>query len=433
VAAEQRRALEVGRRGHDAIGQSPVGLACALLGLALFVGCGGQDEENKKTSGFTPLATTGVLGMPSPTLVGQNIMLVDATIDGYGGGRLLVDSGSPFTIVNGALFTGVMLPAQTQVKVDLGVGSLTIDQVPALQTTGGSMDQLRLAGILGGNVLRQFSSTFNYRDRELVLGDGTVPDGVEASTNVTFVLSGGGLASLNGAVIIVPQTRIPLSATIEGKEHRFVLDTGASDIVLRTSVFDALVADGRPTIDDSPISTVQGRSSAKVTRARDVTLNGQTVTNVAVLNFDDTLVDGLSSELGYTIDGLFGGDFLREFLVTIDYPHGTVELRRYTTRDHIVDEFKRVGLWLESSGATGFEVGAVHTGSDAEKKGVAVGDEIVAIDGMALAGLDLVTSDGLLDGAVGSTHRIRFGRTQSPTLAQAESDLLIEDLVPAPN
>ena len=402
-------------------------LARSALALVLLSACGSSDDTGG--NGFTPLATLGPLGTPSPTLVGQNVTFVDATIDGYAGGRLLVDTGSPFTLVNGELFAGVMLPPQDQVTVDIGVGELTIDRVPALQLVGATMDQLRLAGILGGNVLRQFSCTFNYRDRQLELGAGALPDGVEDETHVPFQLSGGGNVMLDNHIIEEPKTRIPITALIENKSYHFVLDTGASDIVLSSAVFEALVADGRPILYDAPFSTVNGPAVAQVTRAHSVALAGQTVTDIPVLD-NDPILNAISDELGYHVDGLFGGDFLREFLVTIDFPHGAVELRRYTTRDHIVDEFKRVAFWLQSSGATGFTVAAVHETGDAATKGVAVGDEILAIDGTELSGLDLLASDALLNGSVGATHRIHFGRTQSATLAQTEVDLLIEDLVP---
>jgi hypothetical protein len=406
-------------------------LGCLALGVALLAGCGGHDDSNQ--AGFTPLPVTGPMGVPSPALIGENVVLVDVEIDGYGGGRLVVDTGSPFTIVNGGLFPGVMLPQQTTVHVNIGVGELTFDQVPAIQAVGGTMDQLRLAGLFGANVMRQLSCTFNYRDQEFQLGSGSLPDGVETVTNVPFTLSGGGLSQLNGQIIAVPKTRIPITADIEGTKHHFILDTGASDVTLRTSVYQSLVADGRPSIDDAPFSTVSGSGNANATRARSISLSGQTVTNVPVVSFDDTIIDSVSSELSETIDGLFGGDFLREFLLTIDYPHGNVELRRYTTRDHIVDEFQRVGMWLDSSGPTGFVVGAVHTGSDAQKKGVAKGDEILAIDGTELSGLDLIRADALLDGTPGQTHNIHFGTTANSSLEQKAVDLLIEDLIPTPN
>lgn len=411
--------------------RAPQRVCYLALGLALLGGCGGQDDSNG--AGFTPLPVTGPMGVPSPALIGENVVLVDVMIDGYGGGRLVVDTGSPFTIVNGGLFPGVMLPQQTTVHVNIGVGELTFDQVPTIQAVGGTMDQLRLAGLFGANVMRQLSCTFNYRDQELQLGAGTLPDGVESVTNVPFELSGGGLAQLDGQIISVPKTRIPITADVEGKKHRFILDTGASDVTLRTSVYQALVADGRPSIDDAPFSTVSGSGNASATRARSVTLSGQTVTNVAVVSFDDTIIDSVSTELGETIDGLFGGDFLREFLLTVDYPHGNVELRRYTTRDHIVDEFQRVGMWLKPAGALAIVVGAIHAGSDAQKKGVSEDDEILAIDGVTLPGLDVITADALLEGTPGQTHNIRFGTTTSSSLEQKAVDLLIEDLIPVPN
>ena len=121
---------------------------------------------------------------------------------------------------------------------------------------------------------------------------------------------------------------------------------------------------------------------------------------------------------------------MREFLVTIDFPRGVVELQRYTTRDHVVDEFKRVGFWLAASGSTGFTVAALHAGGAAANQGVAVGDQILSIDGTDLSTLDVVTSDAMLNGNVGATHRIRFGRAQSAALANSETDFLVEDLVP---
>ena len=95
-----------------------------------------------------------------------------------------------------------------------------------------------------------------------------------------------------------------------------------------------------------------GQTRARVTRSRSVSVAGQEVTNIPVMAFDNAIIDSMSTELGYPVDGLLGGDFLREFAVTIDYPAGQLMLSRYATRDHIVDEFKRVGLWLAASGAT---------------------------------------------------------------------------------
>jgi len=400
-----------------------------VLALVVLSGCG-NDEGGSSSPGV--LETMGMLGVPLPTLIGQNVMLVDVTLNGHGGGRLLVDTGSPLTLVNPAPFGQSLLPAKLELNVDIGVGALTINQVPVIQLSGAAMDRLRLAGLLGGNVLRQFSTAFNYRDHQFQIGGAAMPSDTAQVVKVPFKLSGGGAGLLNETVIRYEATRIPVKATVEGTEHWFVLDTGASDVTLRTSLFDRLVADGRATIDDLPISTVAGQTKARVTRSRSVSVAGQEVTNIPVMAFDNAIIDSMSTELGYSVDGLLGGDFLREFAVTIDYPAGQVVLSRYATRDHIVDEFKRVGLWLTASGTT-FAVSAVRRGSAAQQLGVAIGDQVVSIDGQALADLDTLSADALLYGDVGSSRRVGFGQTSDAALAQSEKTIAIEDLVPVPN
>src|SRR3954465_9496479 len=94
-------------------GRSPifVVLAAAVLSASLAVaGCGGDGSG---------LPTMGMQGMPSAAGGAENILLVDAALDGHPGGRLLVDTGSPFTLVNPSVFAGATLPQATQVTIDL--------------------------------------------------------------------------------------------------------------------------------------------------------------------------------------------------------------------------------------------------------------------------------------------------------------------------
>ncbi len=62
---------------------------------------------------------------------------------------------------------------------------------------------------------------------------------------------------------------------------------------------------------------------------------------------------------------------------------------------------------------------------------VASEDDIIdAISSELGYSLDVLAGDAMLNGNVGSTHRIRFGRAQSAALANTETEFLIEDLVP---
>jgi C-terminal processing protease CtpA/Prc len=118
-------------------------------------------------------------------------------------------------------------------------------------------------------------------------------------------------------------------------------------------------------------------------------------------------------------------------LVTIDYPNRMLHLQRYTTRDHIVDEFKRVGVRLAlAAQGQGYPVVLVDAGTDAAQKGVAVGDSIVAIDGQALAPLGPVAASRLLSGPLGFAKMVEFGATQLAALSNQTVALRVDELLP---
>jgi hypothetical protein len=394
--------------------------------VSVVLGCGG---------GGSGLSTMGMLGIPSSAVLADNVMIVDAALNGYVGGRLLVDTGSPFTLVDPGEFPGATLAPTTQVTVNIGIGSATIDAVPALQLVPQTMNDLHLAGILGANVTRQFSAEFNYRDQLFRIGTGSEPAGVaQPGSSVGFTIAGGGTVMDTKLTINYPATRIPVTVAIEGVDHPFILDTGASEVTVRSTLFTALTADGRAILRDLPIATVAGAGSATVSRVRSVSLGGEEVPNVPVMTLGtDDLLDHLTMELGHPVDGLLGGGYLREFLLTIDYPHGMVHLRRYDTREHIVDEFQRIGIALGPSiPGSGYQITTVFAGTDAARQGIQAGDLLLSIDGQSLASLDSVAADRLLAGTVGTSHQLGMGQAVSPALANQTITVLVDDLIPPP-
>jgi hypothetical protein len=402
-----------------------------LVDLSAMVGCGGDPE-----SGF---ATMGMPGVPSPTRVGSNLVFADVAVNGHTGGRLGVDTGAPVMLIDDRKFAGLEPPAAKQWTGDLSVGELTVDGVPLLQfQTGNDMDPLNFAGLLGGNVMQQFQVRLDYAhpDRAFRLGMPATEmpaDGVETpGTSIAFDLEGGGRGNFEGAILSFPATRIPLTVDVEGVAHPFNLDTGASETTVRASVFATITADDRAQISGLPIGTVSGNTTASVTRVRTLTVGDATVTNPAVMTIGDSILDGIQTEVRHPVDGLLGGNFLREFMVTVDYPRRTLHLQRYTAAV-IVDEFKRVGVELGlGAGAHRYVVGNVYAGTDAMAKQLSVGDEIVSVDGQALDPLDSVTADSLLNGAVGTTHAIALGNAHAAGLANTTVDVRVDDLIPAP-
>ena len=402
------------------------------------VACGGGNDNS------STYRTMGMAGIPSPTRVGANLVFADVAFNGISGGRLAVDTGSPLVIVDQTQFPGLMLANVTQPTVNMTVGSLTIDNIPVLpmQIGGGTMDPLNFAGLLGGNVMQQFEVRLDYAHPDLAFRLGMPPmemptDGVEVPGDaVTFSLQGGGPGRLTtGEVIHFKATRIPLTVEVEGTARPFILDTGASETTVRSALFTSLRSDGRAQISGLPISTVMGPGSASVTRVRTLKVGNATVTNPAVMTIGtmgEDLFNSIEQEVGHAVEGLLGGNFLREFMVTVDYPGTTLHLQRYTSAV-IVDEFKRVGFELGSGTANHrYTVGVIYAGTDAAAKQLTVGDEVVSIDGQSLDPLDSVTADNLLNGTVGGTHAVGLGITRGPITPNTSVDVLIEDLIPAP-
>ncbi|MFL5308301.1 MAG: aspartyl protease family protein [Polyangia bacterium] len=413
--------------------------------------CGGGDSK---------YATTGMLGIPSSAVVGANLVFAAAAVNGspetesveFG---VLIDSGSPVVLIDPEFFN---LPApatanDVQTHVDLGflkAGAtvVTIKAVPALQLSAAMMDEIGFGGILGGNVMRDFSIQLDYAAPMMTgfcLGCTSQPrDDVESpGTAIPFTLRGGGrgpvpLTSTVQPTVSIPATRIPVTVDIDGTSYPFILDTGASEISVRTSVFNAVTADGRPKLTGFPITTVMGDSGASVTRARSVTVGGEAVANVPVMTIPgDDLLDGISMELdgsGRTqIDGLLGGSFLRNFLVTVDYPKGQLHLQRYMTETW-QDEFQRIGIGLAQTPPGSkhrYAVGNIYAGTDAAKQHLRVGDEVASVDGMSLDGLDPIAADALLDGTVGTSKTLVIDNADTPQPPPAVP-VLVDDLIPAP-
>lgn len=407
-------------------------LSAGIASLAIVVaGCGGGGGS----SGFSTMGTPGI---PSPARIGANLVLAEVDVNGMSGPLMLVDTGSPFTLVDPTAYPGIQFPTTPQVSVDLTFGVFTVDKVPAIQTSAiGTGD---VPQIVGGNLMRAFPVQLDYSERDpsraFRLGDSNMmTTGAEQpGGSVPFTLEGGGTGRISqstNTTVSIPATRIPVTVDIEGTTYPFILDTGASEVTVRAAVYANLTADGRPQLSGLPIGTAMGHAQAQVTRAKTITVAGQTVEDAPVMTIGDSLLDALEGEVNHSIDGLLGGSFLREFLVTVDYPHTTLSLQRYSPPLVISDEFKRVGIEIGTgSGNHKYTAGVVYPGTDAAAKHISVGDEIVSVDGQSLDALDPIAADEALNGAVGTSKQIGLGAANDAMLSNTTVDVRVDDLIP---
>jgi hypothetical protein len=428
--------------------------------------CGSGGSSSPPDSG---ISTMGMLGQPSTALIAGNLIFVNASMntmaENPGSFGMLIDSGSPVVLIDPSLFgtTPPTTAAQIPTTVDLGLLDATgqpvivIDNAPVLQVSNAMMDALGFGGILGGSVMSQFSVQLDYAAPKMegfCLGCTASTDRTDVQLpggGVSFTLKGGGHSSvtlgtdsqgnaIDSPGVNIPPTRIPVTVTLDGVDHPFIVDTGATEVSLRSTVYAQLVSDGRAQlVSGIAIMTIAGASNASLTRAKTITLGGETVMDAPVMTImstpADQLLDGISNELGGPpIDGLLGGSFLRNFLVTIDYPNGQLHLQPYLTPP-IPDEFRRVGITigLDATGRN-FVVSSVYPNSDAAAKNIMVGDQIVAIDGTSLISVGYVANaDQLLDGTPDTSKTITFGsKTGDPSLANTMLSVKVDDLIPNP-
>ena len=403
---------------------APVASAVLALiaSLTLVVGCGGSSD-----AGAPSAHGRETRGTPSParaTFEGD-VVFVDAAVNGKPG-KLLVDTGSPLNLLGPDHF-GV--PSGSSRVGSVAVGGLTVIDVPVIGflPNGGVAD-----GILGGGTMCQFVTTIDYRASTVTLG--AVPDvaGVDSpGVTTTFSLEGGGRGQFStGDVVDFPATRIVVTAKIDGVAHAFVVDTGASFAVVRKSLYDALLSDGRKVLPVD-VSLVAGAATASAFRLRSLEIGGALVSSVvAAYPGSDNLLDAVGQEVHHPIDGLVGGTFLREFLLVVDYPGRKLRFARYGTREHVRDAFSRIGVSLShhTTGAHHYSVDRVFPGTDAQAQGVKVGDFVVSVDAVALDPLDVEHADLALRADVGTPHTVVLARATGDTTLTVRTD----DLLPLP-
>jgi hypothetical protein len=357
-----------------------------LAAVALVMACGGGDDG---------LDYEGTAGQPMAASFDGWVASIDASASGAAG-TLLLDSGSPLTLLDNDHFTSLPDGAH---EVDLVAGDLTFPGLPVLAFDVINYEQSRepaLDGIIGGDVLGSFAFSLDYAgQRAWLADDDTLPSGADAGAledpiEVDADIAGGGVVGMPGATREVGATRFLVEAEIEDLPDPVwvLIDTGASSVVLAGSLVDQLTSEGRPRLDGVTVGTAEGSTTAYFTRVWSLRLGEGALGSVPVLVLpDDDIFAALGSEVDRPVAAVVGGSYLRWFLATLDYPDERLVLRRYREPTHIdPDEFIGVGFELEPS-ANQWRVSAVYPGTDAEAEGLEVGEVVYTLDGTEIGGL----------------------------------------------
>jgi hypothetical protein len=399
-----------------------------LLALAALGGCGSGERPGVLDGAVAPTVAnhharrvSGTTGLPVAVEPLLGLFTVPVRLDGVAGPPMLVDTGSPVTFVTPGAYGSPSRGSATG-TVNLTVGALTLEGVPVVWADPFALGAT-LGGVLGANLVCQFASTWDWQRDRFTLGAEPVDaDTTDDVPPYPFQLRGGGFLQLSVAQsIAVPPTRLVVEVQVEARTFHLILDTGASSTALRDDAVAPFLADGRGSYA-LDVGAQGGPMRQSLFRARRIAALGVVREGAVVVGYSAANLAALAQEVGGPVDGLLGADFLRPWLTTIDYPAGRVHLRRYRDQSHVRDAWTRAGLFVSTNDGGAMVVVQVVAGSDAAQRGIAVGERLLSVDGLDVAGLARDRVDTLLRGMVGETRHLRTDAR--------EADVRVEDLIP---
>jgi Aspartyl protease len=175
-------------------------------------------------------------------------------------------------------------------------------------TVGSNLD-----GVVGYEFFRLYRLTLDYRRRILTFDDG--PAATQDAQPLLKIQLPLRLAHPAKPLILV-------SAMVDGTgPYPFALDTGASICVIARRLAERI---GVRTEEMPALTGGGGSITSSAGIVKSIAIEAASVINLTVAVAD--FLDPLSQALGTEVMGIIGYNYLREFLVTIDYPAGVLRL-----------------------------------------------------------------------------------------------------------
>ncbi|HEY1752068.1 MAG TPA: aspartyl protease family protein [Caulobacteraceae bacterium] len=362
------------------------------------IGEGGVEVSTLKDAHFGPAVALATYACPTapPTggyIVGgaasttvpfrllNNHVYVQATVNGKGPYTFILDSGG-HTLLSPRIVSEVGLkPVGEAVQSGAGEGHSTIGFVRFDEIAIGgarlkgmmgfaspiydkSIEGIPVDGMVGFELIRRLVTQIDYGRHTVTFTDPARfrPQGL--GTPVHFVFYDH-LPDVRGFIGALPAT--------------FNIDTGSRSEIDVTSPFVAAHHLRRQFAKGTTAVTgwgVGGPTKDYVVRLPSLKLGPVEVDDIAA---------GLSDAKGGSISnpnygGNIGTALLKRFVVTFDYAHEVMYLKRITPTPPDIGTFDRSGLWLNAKSG-GYEVEDVAAGSAGAAAGIAVGDVITVFDG----------------------------------------------------
>lgn len=388
--------------------------------------------------GDNQIDRVGAAGVPTNASLVQDVPVIDVGIAS--------EPPRPFLIDTGAYFTGIDTDSYPAFASDQGLHRLALRAFAmrfAWPVAAADLFPYRLAsgevvhGLIGGDLLGELELSIDYQTPRVWLAEPGADPLAEPAIEIDGDVVGGGALIVPGncaggcGTFDAPPSRFLVEVSVEAytERLRFLVDTGSSVSVMTEFDMTRIGDRGRPRLP-TRIGTSGGPVDATITRLASMRAGAAELTSVPVLVLPGGPgIEGLSVELGQRIDGILGGSFLREFLVTVDYAGERLRLAPYPDRRHIDPrEYIGLGFRLELDATGEWLVGLILPGRDAEAAGIAEGDRVVALDGEIASGHSLDELEQIVAAHdIGATVAVDVER-DGEALSFA---VKVEDLLPA--
>lgn len=311
----------------------------------------------------------------------NNHVYVEAMVNGKGPYTFIVDTGghtllSPRVVkevglesVGEAATSGAGEKTETSGYAhyrEIAVGKARLrDQVGfTIQIYEPSIEGIQVDGMIGFEYFSRFAVQLDYGAHTMTTTQFAHFDGKDAGTAVPFKFYDH-LPQVSGAIDDLPAL--------------FDIDTGSRSEIDITGPFVA-----RHKLRDKYVKGVSaitgwgvgGPSRSHVARIPSLTFHGTKV---------DDVVAGLSEAKGGSFsdpsyDGNIGSGFLKRFVVTFDYAHQVMYLKRLAPQPVDAGRFDRSGMWINAA-TDAYEIKSIAANSPAAQAGLAEGDLITSLNG----------------------------------------------------
>jgi predicted aspartyl protease len=341
-------------------------------------------------------------------------VLFPARLDGTDA-HLVVDTGAVRSAFSKTLLRDVVNGVGVT-TVDFGDGIVFEDYEVLAVDLSEAENHIGVAihGLIGQDLFQQLYFGVDYRRARAIVSraaPSTAPTGWSEADRVTLPYE-------------VVQGLPILTVDLEGTPARLIADTGSGVTLLTESrVPPSWLSAG---LEGYVWHTSYGSDEATIVRIPSLGLGSVSVEESwAIVVPDEHHLAAVFSAIGLEVDGFLGYPVYRSFYWGIRGADMTYEVFAQPGQDPLTQaEWNRVGVELVSTGDN-ILIDMLFHPSSAFDEGVAVGDELLTVDGVQIESLGLDDVRKLLRGSVGDVRALGLVRDGSPVQATVKVDALL--------